>query len=308
MIIPELGIHLPDRITAPIAWEAADYLMNNTDWRVILVTTSPLTLDIEYDERFRDALEDGETWRSIDIAKALIAKWISETVRNGLNKTSVRRMSLQVPQEGSPDVFLEGLKGRVCFALRGALQGHFNHSLKQWERDAWTRLGYLEDPIDQTRFRSYVGLDQLVSEDAARKALKYVHHRMHWHIAHDGRWFDLRPDWRFERAAPRRNAADEATRARALVCRCLEVLVAEDLDRRFAGEEPGTVTREALLDDLTQRFARDGVWGLINLVLVRDRMVFSLPSPDMDQAVTREIVERQHGRLFFPRRMRSERS
>lgn len=308
MITPQPGIHLPDRITAPIAWEAADYLMNNTDWRIILVTRSPLALDIEHDERFRDVLGDHEAWRSIDIAKTLIAKWICETVRTELNKTSVRRMSLQVPQEGPPDAFLEGLKGRLCFALRGALQGHFNQSLKQWERDAWTRLGYLEDPIDQTRFRSYVGLDQLVSDDAARKALKYVHRRMHWHIAHDGRWFDLRPDWRFERAAPRRNAADEATRARALVCRCLEVLVADDLDRRFAGEEPGAVTRETLLDDLSQRFASDGVWGLINLVLVRDRMVFSLPSPDMDQAVTREIVERQHGRLFFPRRMRFAKS
>lgn len=308
MITPQPGIHLPDRITAPVAWEAADYLMNNTDWRIILVARSPLTLDIEHDEKFRDVLGDHEAWRSIDIAKTLIAKWICETVRTELNKTSVRRMSLQVPQEGVPDVFLEGLKGRLCFALRGALQGHFNQSLKQWERDAWTRLGYLEDPIDQTRFRSYVGLDQLVSEDAARKALKYVHRRMHWHIGHDGRWFDLRPDWRFERAAPRRNAADEATRARALVCRCLEVLVADDLDRRFAGEEPGTVTRETLLDDLSQRFASDGIWGLINLVLVRDRMVFSLPSPDMDQAVTREIVERQHGRLFFPRRMRLAKS
>lgn len=308
MITPTPSITMPDNITAPIAFEAADFITQLTDWRIIQTSSDPLAFDIEWDDVFARALEYYGAWETRDYANAHIARWITDLIRTDLNKTSIRKMSLQMPQEASAEPFLAGLKERVCIALHDALRAHYNGSLKQWERDARTCAGLIEDPTDQERFRSYVGLDQVVSEDAARKALKYVHRRMHWHIGHEGRWFDLRPDWRFEAAVPRRNALDEATLARALVCRCLEVLVADDLDRRLAGEEPGAMTREALMDDLAQRFTRDGVWGLINLVLVRDRIVFSLPSPDMEREPSREIVERQHERLFLPRRMRFEKS
>lgn len=308
MITPSPSITMPDNITAPIAFEAADFITQLTDWRIVQTSTDPLAFDIEWDDVFAGAFEFDGSWQTRDYANAHIAQWITDLIRTGLNKTSLRRMSLQAPQEAPTGPFVDGLKERVCIALHDALRTHYNGSLKQWERDARTCAGLIENPTDQERFRSYVGLDQVVSEDAARKALKYVHRNMHWHIAHEGRWFDLRPDWRFEAAAPRRNALDEATRARALVCRCLEVLVADDLDRRLAGQEPGAVTRETLMDNLFQRFTRDGVWGLINLVLIRDRIVFSLPSPDTEQAPSREIIERQQERLFLPHRMRFEKS
>ncbi|MFN3627286.1 MAG: hypothetical protein ACK4S3_05335 [Parvibaculum sp.] len=143
-----------------------------------------------------------------------------------------------------------------------------------------------------------------MSEDAARKAIKYVFHRMHWFLKQEAHWTDLEPDWRFARAAPRRDAADEATRARALVCRCVEVLAKEDLALRLHHGDQSQMTRDTLRDDLDKRFAKDGVWGLINLALVQDRKVFSILSPDITQDETRDIVERQDQRLFVPHMMR----
>ncbi|WP_395944398.1 hypothetical protein [Brevundimonas sp.] len=306
MITPVPSITMPDNITAPIAWEAADFITQLTDWRIIQANADPLTFDIEWDDVFAGDFDSCGAWETRDFANAHIAQWIADLIRTGLNKTSIRKMSLQVPQEAQSEPFLAGLKERVCIALSDALRVHYDQSLKQWERDARTCTGLIEDPIDQDRFRAYVGLDQVVSEDAARKAIKYVFHRMHWHLEQDDRWVTLEPDWRFSRAAPRRDATDEATRARALVCRCVDVLAKEDLDLRLHQGDQSHMTRDTLRDDLEKRFAKDGVWGLINLALVRDRMVFSIPSPNLEHKNSKKIVERQDRRLFKPHRMRWE--
>lgn len=304
MITPTPSITMPDNITAPIAFEAADFITQLTDWRIVQTGNDPLTFDIEWDDVFAGAFEFDGSWQTRDYANAHIAQWVTDLIRNDLNKTSIRKMSLQVPQDGQAGPFLAGLKERVCIALSDALRAHYDQSLKQWERDARTCAGLIEDPVDQDRYRTYVGLDQVVSEDAARKALKYVIHRMHWHLQREAHWTDLQPDWRFSRAAPRRDAADEATRARALICRCIEVLAKEDLYACLRTGNQSQMTRETIRDDLEKRFAKDGVWGLINLALFSDRRAFSILPPDLDRVGTRKIVERQHGRLFVPERMR----
>lgn len=304
MITPKPTITMPDNITAPIAFEAADFITQLTDWRIIQTNSDPLTFDIEWDDVFAGAFEFDGSWQTRDYANAHIAQWVTDLIRNDLNKTSIRKMSLQVPQDGRAGPFLAGLKERVCIALNDALRAHYDQSLKQWERDARTCAGLIGDAVEQDRFRTYVGLDQVVSEDAARKALKYVIHRMHWHLQREAHWTDLQPDWRFSRAAPRRDAADEATRARALICRCIEVLVKEDLYTCLRTGNQSLMTRDTIRDDLEKRFAKDGVWGLINLTLFSDRRLFSILPPDLDRVGTREMVERQHGRLFVPERMR----
>jgi hypothetical protein len=300
MITPAPRITMPDNITAPIAYEAADFITQLTDWRIVQTSTDPLTFDIEWDDVFAGAFEFDGSWQTRDYANAHIAQWITDLIRTDLNKTSIRKMSLQVPQDGQAEPFLAGLKERVCIALSDALRAHYDTSLKQWERDARTQVGRIEDPVDQERFRSFVGLDQVVSEDAARKALKFVFHRMHWFLKPEAHWTDIEPDWRFSSAAPRRDAADETTRARALVCRCIALLGKDDLDRRLHHGDQTQMTRETLRDDLTKRFSKDGVWGLINLVLIRDRKLFSIFPPSLDQKATAEIVERQSKRLFVP--------
>lgn len=306
MITPTPSITMPDNITAPIAYEAADFITQLTDWRIIQTSTDPLTFDIEWDDVFAGAFEFDGSWQTRDYANAHIAQWITDLIRTDLNKTSIRKMSLQVPQDGQAEPFLAGLKERVCIALSDALRAHYDVSLKQWERDARTCVGLIENPVEQERFRAYVGLDQVVSEDAARKAIKYVFHRMHWHLDRDGRFVSLEPDWRFSRALPRRGAADEAARARALVCRCVEVLANQDLDLRLYHHDESLMTRDTLRDDLEKRFAKDGVWGLINLVLVRDRLVFSIGTPRLEDPTASAIIDRQKERLFMPHRMRWE--
>ncbi|WP_298127025.1 hypothetical protein, partial [Brevundimonas sp.] len=59
-------------------------------------------------------------------------------------------------------------------------------------------------------------------------------------------------------------------------------------------------TRFTFRDTVHQAFAEDGVWGVINLALVRDRCRFRLEPPRMDDPKTEELLARQESRLFVP--------
>ncbi|WP_339913578.1 hypothetical protein [uncultured Brevundimonas sp.] len=63
-------------------------------------------------------------------------------------------------------------------------------------------------------------MDQIVSVDAARKAIRAMFSRCHWFLTEDGDQTMLNPDWRFEQIRGQRSSLDEQTRARSLVARC----------------------------------------------------------------------------------------
>lgn len=296
MISPAPSITMPDNITAPIAFEAADFITQLADWRIVQTGADPLTFDIEWDDVFADAFEFDGSWQTRDYASAHIAQWITNLIRKGLTKASIRRMSLQVPQEAQAEPFLAGLKERVCIALSDALRAHYDQSLKQWERDARTCAGLIQDPVDQDRFRTYVGLDQVVSEDAARKAVKFLTHRTGWALQGNPDDPELVTNWQFEMFLSRRNSEEEAMRARSLVARSIEAIFADNSRRRMQGQPVKAVTRSAITDLIQQRFSREGPWALIHFTLDQDRSFYGLQAPS--DPVALNLIERQRPRLF----------
>ncbi|QTC87524.1 hypothetical protein [Brevundimonas pondensis] len=253
---------------------------------------------MEYDDVFAQALSSGASWKVSDVARAWIANRLVEVVRNELNKTRIRKLSLQVPDDAASSDFLDGLRWRVCCLVRSQLLRHFDQSIMKWERDAWAHVASLSDPLDRECFRVFVGLDQVVSADAARKAIKYVFHRMHWNLVWEGCYVEFRSDWRFDQIYPRRAALDEAVRARALAARALDALISDNTRQRLADPDVAPWTRAGLQDELERRFAKDGVWGLIHLALDRDRTWFSLDAPSLCDAQTVDLIERQRPRLL----------
>ena len=152
----------------------------------------------------------------------------------------------------------------------------------------------------QTALLFYVGLDQVVSVDDCRKAIKAVFTRMHWYLEGEGRSLKLVPDHRFRMIQTRRGGHDDRTRARSLVARGIQVLVDDNVSRIKDGQLAADMTRDYLRDAIKQRFDRDGVWGLIDLVIATDRERYYLSEPHAFCDAAAQLVERQRGRLFEP--------
>lgn len=146
----------------------------------------------------------------------------------------------------------------------------------------------------------YVGLDQVISVDDARKAIKAVFTRMHWFIEGEGRALKLVPDHRFRVIQTRRGGHDDRTRARSLVARGIQVLVDDNVSRIKDGQHVADMPRTYLRDAIQQRFDRDGVWGLIDLAIATDRERYYLSEPDALNDAAALLIERQRVRLFEP--------
>ena len=105
------------------------------------------------------------------------------------------------------------------------------------------------------------------------------------------------PDHLFRVIQPRRAAADERTCARSLVARGIQVLVDDHVRRFRAGEHVATLTREAIRDAIQRRFDRNGVWGLIDLVIQSDRERYYIATPYPVTEHAAALIERQRVRM-----------
>lgn len=296
------GHLLPDTISADMAWNAYDFLTINTDWRIVLTHRMPLTFDIEHDDHFAFFLADDTSWKTRDQATHRIACRIAELVRTSFNKTSIRRLHLQLPGEGADmTTFLSGLKDRVVVAMQMELQRHFNRSIKHWETEAISHWGRMSCSLDQQRFRAFVGLDQVVSQDAMRKALKFAFQRTGWSVMEQGARPHLQHNWQSEKLRVLRCPMDEEWRARALAVRAVETLFEAYLARLETETGVPALTQFAIRDRLDTRFEEDGVWGIIEIVLERDRRLFRLTPPDMSDLMTAHLITQQERRLLSAR-------
>lgn len=291
---------LSDSLTAPMAWEAFDDIFTKTDWRLRITGLDPLSFGVEYDLAFETCLASAGAWQHRDQAKAWIAHRVLE-LADHLGKTNVRRMNLQVPSSSDDPYagsFLSGLERRIQDKVRSDLFAHFDTSVVEWEREALayaSSLGTLHAAED---FSQYVGIDQLVSDDAARKAIRFVFWRTHWHLAGAGNDLELVPDFRFDRARYSRGSIDETARSRSLVARCIESLFEDNARRRLYGGNDLPVTRHSLKTYTDQRFEKEGVWGLIHIALPRDRVIYRLERPDPTDARAIDLVKQQEPRLY----------
>jgi hypothetical protein len=205
-------------------------------------------------------------------------------------------MNLQLPvstHEPYSEAFLDGLETRISQTVRAEIRDHFDTSLTEWEADANQYADTIEDILHHRRFKAFVGLDQIVSEDAGRKAIKFLDYRTHWHISQDTPVPVLHRNHLFNGIMARRHSDQETDRARCLVARAIEAKVETYTARLAAGATLPALTQASIMTELQHAFSTDGIWGLIHIVLPHDRRRSGHGTSDFTDARAQDIIERQ---------------
>jgi hypothetical protein len=302
MTLITAGTPMPASVSSQLAWAGFEHIFAQTNFRLQIATRDPISLTIEHDAAFGLCLSGSDAWEPDEKARGWIANRVLELAA-AINKTSVRRLCLQVPRPGDEPAigaFLTGLQRLLKDDLRIEISRHYDVSLEQWEEDAMAFVYGDEDPHDRLRLFNYAGLDQLVSVDAGRKAHKWIFGRTHWWLSGTGADLTLNADYKFDFARSHRSSIDETMRARSLVARAVQVIVDEGVRRAKADEVFAEVTRASIKADLSRVFEKDGPWGLIHLVLATDRRRYHIAPPPWTNARATALLERQDPWLFEP--------
>lgn len=297
-LCPKAGA-LPTAITEPMAWIAFDQVFSSTDWRLRILALDPISFAVEYDDDFARCLSGGSSWQSRHQALSWIAKRVLE-LASSFDKTYVRRLSLQVPNSHESSVaeaLLSSLERRIRDTILDELVRHFDTSISEWERKLQVAVAQVNDAHQRWLLRRYTGLDQLVPVDAARKAIRFVFDRTHWHLTTADRSTVLHPDHRFEVLRSQRCALHEETRARSLVARCVEALLEAHVEQQRLGVPVAPMTRKRLRAEVDRLFHEKGVWGLVELALPQDRARHYLMLPEATSQPLSDLLEQQEGRL-----------
>ncbi|MDO9589248.1 MAG: hypothetical protein Q7J13_15140 [Brevundimonas sp.] len=294
---------MPAPVSSEMAWEAFAHVFSKTNFRLQIAAFDPIRLTVEHDAAFGACFSGSGAWEPDEKAKGWVANRVLELAA-AINKTSVRRLCLQIPRPGDSraiEAFLTGLQRRIKDDLRIEISRHFDTSLSQWEEDAMAfAYGGDENPHDRLRLFNYCGLDQLVSVDAGRMAIKWCFGRSHWHLAGTGADVVLISDYKFDVVRSQRGSIVESTRARSLVARAVQVIVDEGVRRAKADKVFAPTTRASIKTDLERVFEKDGPWGLIHLVLATDRRRYHIAPPPWQNATAVALLERQDSYLFEP--------
>ena len=290
---------LPSSIATPTAWIAFDDVFAHTDWRLRLASLNPFKLVVEHDEDFGAALSGTSSWRARDQARAWIANRVLE-LASSFTKTDIRRYSLQLPEtpdDAMAEALLSNLERRIRDTVLDELVDHFDQSIPEWERDIQVEVAAVDDPDTRCKVQRFVGLDQAVSVDAMRKAIRFVFSRTHWYLNEVNGVTQVIPDWRFEQVRALRASLDERTRARSLVARCIETLVEDHAREQRAGVDVAPMTRLRLKAEIERIFHEKGVWGVIDTVLPRDRSRHCLRCPEGLGERLEGLLEKQQERM-----------
>jgi hypothetical protein len=296
------GTPMPASVSSQLAWIAFEEIFTQTNFRLQIAAFDPIGLTVEHDAAFGLCLSGSDAWEPSEQARGWIANRILELAA-AINRTSIRRLGLQVPREGDERAigdFLTGLQRRLKDDLRIEISRHFDTSLEQWTEDAMAFAYGEENPHDRLKLFSYAGLDQLVSVDAGRMALKWIFGRTHFHLTGTGADLVLNPDYKFDVVRSQRGSISESIRARSLVARAVQVIVDEGVRRAMADKVFAPVTRASIKADLERGFEKDGPWGIIHLVLATDRRRYHIAPPPWQNARATALLERQDPWLFEP--------
>lgn len=292
------GSKLPDTISKTMAWSAFDYIFTELDWRLRIQSLNPVSVTVEYDSAFASCLSGHEDWRGRHQALSWISSRVLE-LATSFNKTAIRRFSLQLPDtldDAVAEALLSNLERRIRDTILDELVAHFENSIAEWERNVQVEMAGL-DQDQRWHARRYVGLDQPVSVDASRKAIKFIFARSYWYLTEENDRTVLTPDWRFEQVRALRSTIDEQNRARSLVARCVEVLVEDHVREQRAGVEVAPMTRQRLKAEIERLFHEKGCWGLVELALPRDRSRHYLRCPEGLGEGLHRLIRQQEQRL-----------
>ena len=303
MTLTTAGTPMPASVSSQLAWAGFEHIFTQTNFRLQIAARDPISVTVEHDAEFGSCLSGSDAWEPSEQARGWVAHRVLELAAQ-VDKTSLRRLCLQVPRPGDEpaiEAFLTGLQRRLKDDLRIEISRHFDVSLEQWTEEAMA-FAYGDDhnPHDRLRLFNHAGLDQLVSVDAGRKALKWIFGRTHFHLTGTGADMILHDDYKFDHARSHRGSVDETMRARSLVARAVEVIVDEGVRRAKADKIFAPVTRASIKADLERIFQKDGPWGLIHLVLATDRRRYHISSLPWTNATAIALLERQDPWLFEP--------
>lgn len=299
MIDLNTGASVPARLTSSQALDAFHHIFDLTDWRLQIASLDPVSVEVEHDEAFADWVGASGSWKPSEIARTWVANRILDLVGR-IDKSYIRSLNLQLPHSTSDSdtiAFLDTLRQQLELDIRGEMTAHFDTSISQWESDIRDFIQSDTNRELANRVLFYVGLDQVVSTDAVRKAIKMVFTRMHWHLQGEGAALTLMPDHRFKNARSRRSGDNETLCARSLVARAIEVIIDDHVRRVREGHDLAELSRACIRDTIEQRFGRDGVWGLIDMVIAWDRERYYLAPPMQMTEVATALIERQRVRL-----------
>lgn len=302
MTLTTTGTPLSASVSSEMAWAGFEQLFTHTNFRLEITTRDPIGLTVEHDAAFGSCLSGSDAWEPSEKAKSWVANRVLELAAQ-IDKTSIRRFCLQVPRPGDEpaiEAFLTGLMRRLKEDIRVEISRHFDTSLEQWTEDAMAFAYGDESPHDRVRLFNYSGLDQLVSVDAGRKALRWIFSRSNWWLTGTGAGLTLNPDHKFNVVKSQRSSVDEMVRARSLVARAVQVVVDEGVRRARADVLFAPVTNASIKADLTRIFQKDGVLGLIHLTLPTDRRRYHIAPPPWTNARALALLERQDPYLFEP--------
>ena len=275
------GIMMPISVTKPMVFGAFDHVFSDTDWRLRIGSLIPISLIVEYAEDFGTCISGAGSWKSRDEARGWVANRVLQ-IASTFDYTVIRRLNLQFPTtENGPvaEALLSNLERRIRDTILDEIVTHFDASISEWERATQVELARIDDPVDRWRASRFTGMDQIVSVDAARKAIRFMFSGCHWYLTEEDNQTVLNPDWRLEQIRAQRSSLNEQTRARSLVARCVEILVDDHVREQCAGLEVAPMTRLRLKGEIERSFAERGPWGLVDLILPRDRSRHLLCAP-----------------------------
>ena len=281
MIFSASGPCLPATVSKAMAFGAFDHVFSGTDWRLRIGSLIPISLIVEYAEDFGSCISGAGSWKSRDEARGWVANRVLQ-LASTFDNTVIRRLNLQFPTtENGPvaEALLSNLERRIRDTILDEIVTHFDASISEWERATQVELARIDDPVDRWRASRFTGMDQIVSVDAARKAIRFMFSRCHWYLTEDNNRTVLNPDWRLEQIRAQRSSLNEQTRARSLVARCVEILVDDHVREQCAGLAVAPMTRLRLKGEIERSFAERGPWGLVDLILPRDRSRHLLCAP-----------------------------
>ena len=295
------GRKLPDSISTTMAWTAFDHVFTEMDWRLRFHCLDPVSFNVEYDDAFASCLSGDQAWKGSVQARSWIANRVLE-LASSFNKTFVRRCSLQLPEtpdDATAEALLSNLERRIRDMVLDELVDHFDQSIPEWERGIQVEVAALDDTDTRWQVSRFAGLDQVVSVDAMRKAIRFVFSRTHWYLNEVNGATQVIPDWRFEQVRALRASLDERTRARSLVARCVETLVEEHAREQRAGVDVAPMTRLRLKSEIERIFHEKGVWGVVETVLPRDRARHYLGCPKGLGEHLEGLVQQQERRMVI---------
>ena len=302
MTLTPAGTPMPASVSSSMAWGGFEHLFTQTCFRLQVAAFDPISLTVQHDAAFGSCLFGSDAWEPAEKAKGWVANRVLDLAAQ-IDKTVVRRLSLQVPRRGDEpaiEAFLTGLQQRLKEDIRVEISRHYDTSLDQWTEEAMAFAYGDDNPHDRVRFFNFCGLDQLVSIDAGRKALKWIFGRTHWWLEGTGAGLTLQPDYKFDFVRSQRSSICEIIRARSLVARAVQVIVDEGVRRARADDLVAPVTNASIKADLTRIFQKDGVLGLIHLTLPTDRRRYHIAPPPWQNARAVALLERQDPYLFEP--------